>query len=227
MGALAMLAERLAMIGDDDDGCPGEEIEALQATEESPERRVGVRHFAVVRRGWMRRGERGGRRIGRMRVEQVCPDEERLRAVLVDPGERGINHRVRRSFNRSSRFSQKLIVVPVEPTRESERPLERIPADERRRRISTGPHRLCDRPYIGGRAKAVVGPDPMTRWIQTGEHRRVCRKRKRHLRDCRRKARRVLRKPIERWRQPASRTVRADPIRAERIDGDKEDRTAD
>ena len=50
MRALAVLAERLAVIGDDDDGGAREEAGLLEVCEQASDCRVGVRDLAVVRR---------------------------------------------------------------------------------------------------------------------------------------------------------------------------------
>ena len=78
MRALAVLAERLAVVGDDDDGGAGEEAGLLEMFEQASDGGVGVGDLAVVRRISVRGGKRRRRRVGRVRIEQVQPREERL-----------------------------------------------------------------------------------------------------------------------------------------------------
>ena len=57
------------MVGDDDDRGGREEVQLPKAIEKPADRGVGIRDLTVVRRVAMRRGEGGGRRIRRVRIE--------------------------------------------------------------------------------------------------------------------------------------------------------------
>ena len=77
VGALAMLAEPLAVVGGDDHQGAVEDAGLSQAGEEPAQLRVHVGDLPVVGARSEAVGERSRRLVGRVRVEQVGPEEER------------------------------------------------------------------------------------------------------------------------------------------------------
>ena len=74
--ALAVLAERLAVIAGDDDDRPIQQAPAVERLEQPADLRVGKRDFADVRIAAYRRAERFGRIVRTVRVVEVRPQEE-------------------------------------------------------------------------------------------------------------------------------------------------------
>jgi hypothetical protein len=158
MGPLAVFAERLTVIGHDDRGGGLEQAAPLELFEEPAERRVGVGDLSIVgRRGVLRRKWRR-RRIRRVRVEQVQPDEHRLRAVAVDPRRRGVHDLVRTTLNDGG-LLEKIIVVAVEASGQTRRCPQWVAADE-----CAG----CVPASLQGRRRACAHPPAeIRRWCES------------------------------------------------------------
>ena len=120
VGALAVLAKRFAVIGDDQNRRRREQAALPKMIEKPADRRVGIGHFAVVRAVAVRGGERRRWRVGRMRIEHMNPREERLRGVGVDRRLGRLQDRIGRSLDCAGR-GQELVVVAVEPARQARR----------------------------------------------------------------------------------------------------------
>ena len=100
VAALAVLAQALAMVADHDDQRPAGEPEPVETVDEPADERVGPGDLAVVGAGGVLRAVRLRRRVGGVRVEEVHPGEEALRADAPEPVERGA-HGLRRRAARS------------------------------------------------------------------------------------------------------------------------------
>jgi len=165
----------------------------------------------------------GGRRVRRVRVEEVHPDEKRPGSVLIDPGERRAHHLVGRALHPRGR-SQEIVVVAVEAAREASGRAKRVPADERRRLIPSAPQRLGERRNAGTELEPVVRAHAVMGRVESCENRGVGGQGERRLRDGGAEHRGAGREAIGRGRQAARRAVRAEPIGAQRIDRDQHDR---
>ncbi len=134
---LAVLAEALAVIGDDRDERAVEAAAALERRDQAADARVDVGDLAVVRRRLEAGGERRRRIVGRVRVVQMHPAEERLRAAAVEPLHRGVDHRIAAPLHLQLEpvaEAGEVGVEGVEPLREAVRRGEDEGADEAARR---------------------------------------------------------------------------------------------
>src|SRR6185503_2039337 len=91
---LAVLTEALAVIGDDGDDGAVEARVAFERGDQPADAGVDVGDLAVVRRCLEARVEWRRWLVRRVRVVEVHPGEEWLRAAAVQPGERRVDHRV-------------------------------------------------------------------------------------------------------------------------------------
>ena len=93
VGPLPVFTEGLAVVGRQDHEGPTPVAGGQQRLQQWGERGVGRGHLTVVGVAPEARGERFGRRVGVVRLEDVHPAEERLALLRVEPpaGER---HRI-------------------------------------------------------------------------------------------------------------------------------------
>jgi hypothetical protein len=213
---LAVVPERLAVIARDHD--PRRAAGATANTfDEARERIVHVGHLLVVTRvAAAAMARRGLVRI--VRIEQVHPDEESPLAVPGEPRERRIDNFVGPSlgvaFLALARAARHAVVVEREPAGETERVIERIPADERRGRRTGVRERLGHGRHLWGQRVADVVPHPVLLRPEAREQARVRGQRQRRRRVHGREAEAVLGQAHE----ARHRTARDDAIRAQRVD---------
>ena len=160
MGELAVLAERLAVVGDDDDERVIEHARGAERADQAADERVDAGDFAGVRRGGVTRAERLGRIVGSMGVVEVDPGEERSGARSTEPGERTLDHRRTRALGFERRLAgaaRNHVVVDREAAPEPESMVEHEGADERAgviaRVVKAGGER---RQRVGKRSAAVL-----------------------------------------------------------------------
>ena len=83
---LTLVAQPLAVVGEQHDERLVPAPEALQLLEQLPHHRVGGRDLSVVRLA-VARGERLGRLVGGVRLVEVQEEQERALADLAQPGQ--------------------------------------------------------------------------------------------------------------------------------------------
>ena len=138
--ALAVLAKRLAMIGDDDDGARSRMPIAGECVEQPADRGVGVGDLAVVGRARMGGGKLG-RRLRTASADRTGAARRKARARLGAGCWRSRRRRGgrRRPPRRSSApRAHEIVVVAVEAATETEGRLQRIAADERAGGVAGG-----------------------------------------------------------------------------------------
>ena len=91
---LAVLAEALAVVGEEDEDRAVPDPRALQPRDEAPHDLVGVGDLAEVRLARVAREERLRRLVGRVGVVEVDPGEELLRLHALEPREGEVHHLV-------------------------------------------------------------------------------------------------------------------------------------
>ena len=202
-----MLAESLAVIGDDDDRTVAER------SHETSELLVHRRDFAEV---WILRETcaiRLGRRVGIVRFVVVDPQKQRTILLALQERDRAVRRLARRPLRESGR---RVVVVEVEAARETETPRQRERGDECRGAIAGGVQSLRDqRARFLETARVLV--HAVSRRIQAGHHRGVRRQRLRHRRIRLAEQEPLLRERVERRRRVADR------VRARGVEGDEED----
>ena len=132
MRQLAVVAERFAVIaGRRHDQAPGRA--RLRGRDHAAQAGVGGGDLAVVGTPALLLAIRRGRIVGRVRLVEVHPGEERAR-LAADPLLRGRGHAVARPLGlehaRARAAALDAIVVEVEPAREAEAPVEHVGGDE-------------------------------------------------------------------------------------------------
>ena len=167
--------------------------------------------------------------VGCVRLEEVHPENRRSAApALAGPG--ALNQarasstasRPGRSFSSRPRAPRGMrspyaANPPFRPKRRSSGN-----ALERARREAGRRQRLGERRNLGVDAHAIV-PRTVTRRIATGHQRRVRRQRDRRSRKGAIEAHATGRQPVDVWRPCPAVAVRAEPIGAQRVDGDEDE----
>ena len=130
----AVLVERFAVVGGEDDQRPAGRAGLQQRFDQMPDRRVRGRHVPRIRIVAETRRERFRGGVRKMRFVQVHPAERRLPRLPFEPGSCTCHGLGSRPFlleeSRPGRARQ-VIVVFVEPSLQAEPCLEREGADER------------------------------------------------------------------------------------------------
>jgi hypothetical protein len=165
MRRLAVFAEAFAMVrrhGNDGRSVRPGLVDTLH---EGADLRVHERHFAVVRPCAEARPVRLWRLIGRMRVEQVHPQEHRPGLTgrrLTEPrlhrGDRLVGPALDGGRTGAVPSSREPIVVVIEATREPEPPMQGKARDERRGRIAAGAKPFGERRHRRTQHEADVVP---------------------------------------------------------------------
>jgi len=157
-----------------------------------------------------------------MRIEQVQPDTnigcERWASIHVVAASTTL---VRTTLDAGG-LLEKIIVVAIEASGQTRRCPQRITADECPGRVPARPQDVGERGHIR-QLKPVIGANTMARGMQTGENRGVRGKRQRHLRDGGGETHRACGEAIQIRRETGSRSIRAETIRAQRVDGHEHD----
>ena len=202
--ALAMLSERLAVIGGDADDQVVPHPAATKGVEEAIELAVDRRHFGGI----------GTRNVRRMRLEEMYPQKEGL-ASGAHPALGAVECLARAAFGCAAH----LVVVGIETAIQAVAAIEHDGADERTSRIAARlqPCRVGCR-FRSQRENLVVA-NAVRRGVGSGEQRRVGRQR--HRRDGHR---RVESDGLARHAVERRRDRRIDVIRAQGVDGDDDHR---
>ncbi len=224
VGELAMVAERLAMVGgersDDRARRRGGEL-----VEERREEGVRGRNLAEVGLAGEARGEGRRWRVGRVRIEQVHPEEARARR-LAPPGQRRGDDLVAAPLGEREVGVGPLriaVVVALEAAVEAEERVERISADEGAGRIARVVQRGRQGRDLRRQAVARVVAHAVLERVQAGEDVGV-----------RRQGHDVVgvgigvdaaarREPVEARRRRRRAAVPADRVPAQRVDRDQDD----
>ena len=142
VGALAVLAEALAVVGGHEHERARERPLLFERAQEPRDLRVHERDLAVVGRGAEPLGQLAGRLVGRVRVVVVHPQEERARRSprgAAQPAQRGVGGGVGEALDvgRAPRVvaARQVVVVGLEAAVEPEAAVER---EARRRRRPSG-----------------------------------------------------------------------------------------
>jgi hypothetical protein len=170
MAHLAVLAEGLAVVRGGHDERPA--AAGVPGLEERGEGGVGRRDLAPV---GIVAGKGGRRIVGRVRVEEVRPDEDRP-GLARQPHARGLRDRRRaplREIEVHARGLLHRIVVEVEAAMEAEAAGEGEAAHESRGRVAAGPQRLGQCRHGRPERVAAVAPHAVLGRQPSGQDRRV------------------------------------------------------
>jgi hypothetical protein len=179
---LAVVAERFAVIArrrhDQAAGGAG-----LRGGDHAAQARVGGGDLAVVGTPALLLAIGRGRIVGRVRLVEVHPGEERPRLV-ADPLLRGRGHDRTRALGfehaRARGAALDAIVVEVEPAGQAEAPVEDVGGDEGRRRVSAALQHRGQGGGVRGEDRAAVEVHAVMRRLPAAEDRGVRRERERH-----------------------------------------------
>ena len=150
----AVPAEALSVVADHHDGRLTVETVRLQPRQQPPHLLIGEGDLAVVEAGHAARAElraEGLRRlVGRVRVVEVDPGEERLLRAALEPGQRSVDHLVGGPLHAAEvevlvLLQVEAIVVDLEALVEAPPAVEDERADERSRRVALLPQGFGDR----------------------------------------------------------------------------------
>jgi hypothetical protein len=176
---LPVIAEPLAVVGEHRHDRAVEDSLLLQVVEQDAEPVVGVGDLGGVARPVVAlHGEREGGVVGRVRVEEMDPEEERsVAALTVDPGPGG-GDRLRRAslgeMDAALGLAALGVLVVIEPRVEPESRVERRPADERRGPVPGVPQQLGERretpPLAVGQASPQVVAETVAHRLEAREH---------------------------------------------------------
>ena len=182
---LAVLVERLAVVGGQDDERPAVAAFGDHRIEQRGQRRVGRRHIAEIGVVPEPRSKRFGRRVRKMRLVKVNPQEPwrslRSPRALVGPGPVGIQPLPGRGdrFDAATLGHTKrgvvfalpvAIVVDVEPASEAEAHVERERADEGRGPIPTRFEHCRQRVGVIGKSESGVLADAVMQRVSAREN---------------------------------------------------------
>jgi hypothetical protein len=223
---LAVFAQALAVIGrDDHQGWPGQRLEAIEKRSKGV---VGPRDLPIVRPIGVLGAERLGRRIGRVRIEDMHPPEKALALAgdLVNPGNSARDDHIGRPFgHRERRISAELgdlVVVDIEAAGQAKSFRQRKTADERPGGEACGLEPSGQRRRVVSDAIAAVVADAVLIREQPGQDGRVRRQRHDRVRVREVEARAARGEPVQIGRLGAA-AVGAKNVGAKGIDGDDED----
>ena len=172
MGELAVLAERFAVVGGHH-----HQGRRLAAIEERPQQRrekgVGRGDLAVVEIAGEARGERLGRGVGSVRIEEVDPEEARPPLLPAPPGEGGADHLVAAPFGAGEPFGLRAaagaVVVDLEAVAQAELRIEGEAADEGARGIARGVEDRGEGRHRARQPKAAVVAHAVLVRIEAGQ----------------------------------------------------------
>ena len=228
----AVLAERLAVIAEDDDDRAIEAAVAGEMIEQTAQLQIGCRNLRVVRADHRRRkalADRCGRIVRRMRLVEMHPREERARPILVEPFD-GFRHDLAAGPLHGVEADVHAVLAEIEVVEEAIEALGDAPStiedergDEPAGAVPSGAHDFCERLLLLAEIEAAVVAHAMRAGEGSGHERRV-------RRECQRRRRGRLREPdaagregVERRRLRRGIPIAADMIRPQRVDGDDED----
>ena len=228
----AVLAERLAVIAEDDDDRAIEAAVAGEMIEQTAQLQIGCRNLRVVRADHRRRkalADRCGRIVRRMRLVEMHPREERARPILVEPFD-GFRHDLAAGPLHRVEADVHAVLAEIEVVEEALEALGDAPStiedergDEPAGAVPSGAHDFCERLLLLAEIEAAVVAHAMRAGEGSGHERRV-------RRECQRRRRGRLREPdaagregVERRRLRRGIPIAADMIRPQRVDGDDED----
>ena len=223
---LAVLAERLAVVGREDDEDPLTRARREERLEERPEGGVRRRHLALVGLGGKGRGEGGGRLVREVRLVQVDEGEPPLSAHGVDPpsrrphrlGSRPLGHR------EGSRLRPaQTVVVDVEAPVEPEPGIERERAHEGPGAPSPLVENRGEGGPVGRETEARVVVNAVAQGVQAGEQVGVRGQGHDVVRPGRLEANALGGEAVDPRRPRVAPAVAAERVRAQRVDGDDQD----
>jgi hypothetical protein len=182
--AFAMFAEALAVIAHDDNHRAIGEVMRVEVGEQASDLRIDKRDLADVRMAGIARLERFGRIVRGMRVIEVHPAEEPLRADRVEPPQRVVGNFVPRPIDAAKR--ERLVLAQIEVVevglkalRDSPLVVEHVGADEAAGREPIRLQPLGQRRLTLVEKEATVIADAVRGRERPGEDRGVCRQRQR------------------------------------------------
>ena len=227
---LAVVAETLAVVGEQDD--QGVVVEAARAEgiEQAAHDLVGVGDLAVV---GLVASEPCGRRIRRVRFVQVEEQKEaRVGArARVEPA-LGRLHRVgavalhlnARPIGRSRRQA---VVIGIEAAREADLPAEHVGRDHGGRPVAERSQQIRQQGLLRADRETQVVAHAVLDRQQAGEHRDVGGQRLRRVRVGALEEHRVRDEPVDGRRLHPRVPIGGQPIGPQGVDGDEHDRSGD
>ena len=233
MHQLAVLAERFAVIGGEDEQRVVADAEARQRPVEASDQLVGPGDFAVVRALGVSRGIGFGWFVRRVRIVEMHPRKRPLAPVAFEPCRRVGDRDVAAFFQdvEEARLVRRVgaeietIGELVEPARQTGLRRQHDRRHESGGIESGGLERLRHRRHIRGQRARDVVADAVLRRIEAGEDRDVRRPRDRCVHRRVERQRAFARDPIEVRRRDIAAAVAPEPIGAQCVDGDDENVT--
>ena len=230
---LAVLAERLAVVGDDDHKRVVETPTLLQPIEEPANLRIGGGNLGVVgalHGGGKARPIRLGRRVGAVGIVQMHPRQKRTVAVFGEPRQRVIDHLAAGPLSGVEAGGHFVIrqvervEVMVEPLRDAPSVIEHEGADKSPGAIAAGLQHLGERGDGVVHVEAAVVAHTVKGREGAGEERGVGRQRQRRYRRRLLEPQAACGQGIKDWSGGSLVAVATQPVGAQRIDADEEHR---
>ena len=173
-----MVAEALAVVADDDNHRAVVEAERLELGDDAADLAVGEGNLAVVRVSLVTRRERLGRVVGRVRVVEVDPGEER-RALRVPNPRQGLVHDLVagpldvRQRHAALPAEVEVVEVGVESLVDPPLAVEHVRADEPAGAVAPRLQDLGERELFGAEEEAAVVAHAVLGRELAGEQARV------------------------------------------------------
>ncbi len=223
MGRLAVLAEALAVVGGDDQQRAFEQRRAAQPVDQAAHHGVGVLDLAQVRLAGVARGVGFGRLVGRMRIVEMHPGEEFLRAHAGEPGQRFVHHGVAAFLDAARRFDLlatevEAVGIDVEALVEAPARVEHPGSDEGPRRVARLVQTFGQRRLRGVEEEATVVVHAVPRWVAAGEDRGMRREGQGHRGRGLFEQHAFARQRVQVRRGHAIEPIAAQPIGAQRVE---------
>jgi hypothetical protein len=223
---LAVLAERLAVVGGEDDEHSPTGARREKRLEERPQGGIRSRHLALVGLAGEARGERGRRLVREVRLVQVDEGEPPLAADRFDPpqrrahrfGARPLGHREGGRLR-----SPQAVVVDVEAPVETEARIERERAHEGPGAPAPLAEDRGERGPVGREPEARVVVDAVAQGVLAGEQVRVGGQGHDVVRPGRLEPDTLGSEAVDPRRPRVAPAVTAERVRAEGVDGDDQD----
>ena len=217
---LPVLPEALAVVGGEDDERVVEQPVLPQPVDDPPHAAIGLGDLRVVRcRGQGGELERPDL-VGLMRVEEVHPQEERLRLLplrpFLEPRDRAIRGPRRRAIpeheERRLVLRPEIVVIDLEALVQAIAPGEHRCRHERRRPVTCRRQPLGEGDRLGTEGVVPVVPNAVRRRVESRHDRAVGRERDRRGGRGIRAADALARQPVDRRGVGELEAVAADPV---------------
>ena len=225
VGQLTVLAELLAVVPHHRHDRPVGEPLAVQLCKQAAHLGIHLGDLAVVRPVRVEGAERLRGGVRRVRVVEVHPGEERLFALLGEPGDRAVGHHPARPLRIQvgHALAGDVVVVPVEASHEPKPTVQHERPDEGSRAVPRRGELRCERRGVLREALGAVVPDAVVGREQAREDRRMGGQRERHGGAGIREPHALRGETVQIRGLDLAVAVGADVVRSHRVEGDQQD----